>query len=274
MWPHLLSLDAPLVAVAWQGWWAHATGVALPPCHGIVLLLGVWLMYLGDRLADLRRARPDDPLTARHGFAGRQRRFLLVFAAVLAGILTVLAPCALPPRHFAAGLGLLALVGGYFWLIHRRQTQRWCAYFPKEAMVGGMFAFGTAFFVLWRLPLPSAPLVAAVSLFALVCFLNCALITRWEQNVQDLRHPASLLNSFPRLTRRGLQPLCWVLGAMAAGLGVSLHTALFLPLAASALSLGVLDRCRQRLSVNMLRVLADAVLLTPWIYFGVACAIH
>ena len=73
LWPHLLSLDAPLVAVVWQACWAQSAHVRLSWCHPCVLGLGVWLIYLVDRLVDSARAVPGDIVTARHAFHARRR---------------------------------------------------------------------------------------------------------------------------------------------------------------------------------------------------------
>ena len=60
LWPHLLSLDAPLVALAWQDWWSRSEGTPLPGSRRLILGLGVWMIYLADRLSDARRHREDD----------------------------------------------------------------------------------------------------------------------------------------------------------------------------------------------------------------------
>lgn len=52
--PNLLSLDAPLVAVCWQALLAADTGLALRPAAQVALGLTVWLIYIVDRLLDVR----------------------------------------------------------------------------------------------------------------------------------------------------------------------------------------------------------------------------
>ena len=272
LWPHLLSLDAPLVALTWQDWWSRVSGVRLSVPQRAVLALGVWMIYLADRLADNARGLPGDSSTARHAFARARRVPLLILTAVVGAGLVLLAPQTLQTGQFRAGLVLLAGAGVYFWLIHRRDSQSWTAWVPKEAVVGGMFALGTAFFALCRPSLPSGSLLASVLLFGIVCFLNCALITSWERNWCDQRDPFSFLNTFPWLASRGLQPMCWLLGGIAGVAGWAVGVTVFLPVALAALALGMLDHCRRRLSPDALRFLVDAVLLTPWVCAGV-CAV-
>ncbi len=129
-----------------------------------------------------------------------------------------------------------------------------------------MFAVGTLFFVFGRTGSTRPEMLLSGALFGGVCFLNCALITKWERNFSDLHDPASLLNAFPRLTAH-LRGGCFasrLLAGVCAAVG-PWHGGVFSPMAVSALLLAVLDRGNARLSIDALRVLADAALLTPWL---------
>lgn len=261
---HLLSLDAPLVAVVWQRWWARSTGIALPLSREIVLGLGVWAIYLADRLADTAHDEYRLGGAARHVFSGDRRHLLWPLALGVALILAVLTPLCLSGGEFHAGLGLLALASGYFWLVHGQTSRGWSAYLPKEAVVGAMFGAGTVFFVVCRAhSLPPAFWMNA-GLFAAVCFLNCALITHWERHAWDVRERSSLLNSFPGLSARlGLASVA--LAGLAFAVCAGSRSLDGLPVAVSALLLAGLDFHKTKLSVDALRVLADVVLLTPWL---------
>jgi hypothetical protein len=263
MWPHLLSLDAPLVAVGWQRWWAHLTGANLHWFHDLILGLCVWMIYLADRLSDARRAEPGDLETQRHAFSRRcgVRVGILLGAVVVA--LAGLALWRLAGRQFAGGLLLLAAVWIYFCLIHVGiRRRRWLV--PKEAAVGMLFAVGTVFFVgCSTIPLGST-LCATGVMFGALCFLNCALITKWEASPQDRRDPASLLNAFPQLT-------AWLArGGAALALLASISATMmrpgiaFAPVVFGAVGLWTLDHWQEGFSKETLRVLADVVLLAPW----------
>ena len=267
LWPHLLSLDAPLVAVVWQGCWARSAHVRLSWCHPCVLGLGVWLIYLVDRLADCARAVPGDPVTARHAFHARWRVGLSSLAATAAATLVLLTPHVLSRAEFLHGLLLLALAGVYAWLIHGRKQQGWAACLPKEAAVGSMFAAGTAFFPWCQGAMDRLDLSAGAVIFGGLCFCNCALITVWERHAQDVRNRSSLLNAFPRLAAR-LRPLCLALAGLA-GIGLLVTgSPSFLALALGGLFLAALDRHRGRIAPDALRVLADVALLTPLLFGG------
>jgi hypothetical protein len=267
LWPHVLSLDAPIVAVVWQHWWAHATGAKLLWFQDAVLALGVWMIYLGDRLADTRQTAGEPPDTARHAFSARHRRVLRPLLACVVAGLAILTPAELPVRQFSAGLGLLLAAGGYFWLIHRRRPSRWAGFVPKEAIVGVIFAFGTTFFVDGESGRPRWLFVGSAALFAVLCFFNCALITQWETSAQDRREPTSLLNAFPWLDGR-LGMGCMWLAASAAFLAAACGSVACLPVALGALALAWLDYRRAAISPDALRVLADLALLAPLVCGG------
>lgn len=45
LWPNLLSLDAPVVAVAWQWLFARVFGADLPAVFHLILGLSVWCIW-------------------------------------------------------------------------------------------------------------------------------------------------------------------------------------------------------------------------------------
>lgn len=261
LWPHLLGLDAPLVAVTWQWWWADTRGVQLPLSRHIILGLSVWLIYLADHLADASRAIPGEQLMERHTFCVRHRTPMRCLLGVIAAALVLTTPMILPRREFLAGLSLLGVAAVYFWLIHFARF-RVRPHLPKEAVVGGMFALGSALFVgcLWSPALGS--FLAGTVLFGALCALNCALISAWEKSPQDLADPASMLNCFPRLTAHLDRGAIFL---MSCALCPALwdRSGSLWPVVLSAFGLWALNRYRTRLSLQGLRVLADVVLLTP-----------
>ena len=80
---HLLSLDAPTVAVLWSLGFAKVAGVRLPGWVPVLLALMTWCVYISDRLLDARSAvheRQIRRLRQRHRFHWQYRRifFFLV----------------------------------------------------------------------------------------------------------------------------------------------------------------------------------------------------
>lgn len=265
LWPHLWSLDAPVVAVTWQTWWSRVAHVEPLWQHALILGGAVWMIYLADRLADVSRADHAEHGTARHAFYRGRRRGALAGVLGLAAGLGVVTLRWLSAGEFHAGLGMLALAGSYFWLTHRRRRPAWTALFPKEAAVGGLFTLGTMFFVWGRAGQGGGSLSLGSLFAASLFFLNCAFITRWESSERDRQDPTALRNAFPGVIRR-LGASAVGLAIAAAGLSIATGTIVLLPIAAGAALLFLLDRCRTQLSVDALRILADVVLLVPWCF--------
>ncbi len=110
LWPHVLSLEAPLVAVLYQMVLMHAHGIRFTPLLGVGLGLACWVIYALDRTLDTFGAKKEAELDVRHAFYFRHRRLLLgavIPAAILA--LGYLAFFVIPEGVLwqAAGLGLL-----------------------------------------------------------------------------------------------------------------------------------------------------------------------
>ena len=75
MWPQILALDAPLVALVWQEVMARAHNVRLSWEFRLALFLSTWIIYLLDRTLDGIRGEPQQ--TARHAFCIQHRKLIL-----------------------------------------------------------------------------------------------------------------------------------------------------------------------------------------------------
>jgi hypothetical protein len=264
-WPTILSLDAPAVAVLWQAALARAAGVELHWAHSAVLGASVWLAYAADRWIEGWRLDWRDIRTERHFFYRQWRWpvaavFVVVLAADLAVAFTEL-------QWIEIGTGLLLIVPVLLYLlshqlIHRHSRWR----LPKELIVAGLLTGGACVFLVRSAHV--ADLAAAASLFALLCFTNCALISSWERDV-DLSHGQTSL----AVDRDGAHQHGWafpqlpwlvaIVSAFAyAGNDGPSRTVAACALA-SALLLAVVDRLERRAGWRAARVLADIVLMTP-----------
>jgi hypothetical protein len=85
LWPNLLALDAPFVAVVWQRFLGHHFAVPVPWPATAALAAAVWAIYLVDRWLDGRRSEFD---AERHRFAAAYPRTFALFAtmAVIAAL--------------------------------------------------------------------------------------------------------------------------------------------------------------------------------------------
>ena len=255
LWPNLLSIDAPIVAFLWQILFARCFHASIHAAATLLLVLAVWLIYAADRMLDARREAPKTSATKtlrlpRHEF---YRRHWMVVTPVWIAVLGVagwLAFTRLPLEIFERGTLLAAVVGIYFFAVHRLG---WT--WPKELAVGVLFALGTSLAV-WS-QVRSAVDVATIILFSCLCWINCVAIENWEHQRRD--------------------PAKWPVGA--AALCVAIAT---VPLicahrpvlsgaeAFSALAFFALDRGRNRFSPDALRVLADVALLSPLLFLPIA----
>jgi len=265
-WPTVLSLDAPAVALLWQGLLARTARVQLGGAPVFVLGSSVWLAYAADRWLEGWRLHPERIRTQRHHFYQTWRwPVAAVWAAVFAADLFA-AVRGLGRREFLGGALLLGPVAAYLLshqLVHRHHRGR----APKELCVALLLAAGVGVFPVVRSPSGAQSWGAPLALFGLLCFTNCALISVWEDEV-DRSHGQT---SFARQFRRGRtlsRALPWLAAACSLGLAVRWRgpeAAAAGCALASGLLLAAVDRAERRLGRERARVLADVALMTPLI---------
>jgi hypothetical protein len=243
LWPNLLALDAPAVAVTWQLFFASVAGIAVPLAATVVLGLVVWGVYLADRGLD---ARGGTTSSDRHRAAAHNFVAWMTTAAAALTSAGILALAALPLSYLRAGLAVAAVSVGYFVAVHVARAERLLGRGLKEASVGLVFALGAAI-----------PLIAAVEAdtswatgvvaFAGLCWLNCLLISVWEEAPD----------------RRPSVPVVIGAGAVAVGAAVGAAVPVAVAVVVSTAALAGLHVLRSRISVRAARVWADGVLLSP-----------
>lgn len=268
MWPTILSLDAPAVALAWLGLFATVYDVHLRWSLYAALGLCVWLIYVGDRLLD-SVAPPSDYEGPRHLFYRRHRRMIFPLAIVATVAIGAFSFLWIRPSVWRAELSLAGVVALYLTITHlggeciRR-------YWPKELMVAILFAVGTLL-PIWTLANSrAATLLAPCALVIGIFWVNALGIQCWE-SAPDLRSRAHLEPRVSRLlaVRLGAVSFCLtsIAGAVAVTRALSASDALIYgAIALSALLLAALEVNASRLSRPSLRVLADTALLTPGLF--------
>lgn len=280
LWWNVLSLDAPMVAVAWALVFAKSASMALPGAEVVALGLVVWLIYTVDRLLDGQAAAsaegsmtamlPDrdgafgPPLRQRHVFHRTHARSVAWVAAVIAaftGIL-VLTQIGAVVLRLAVPVGLILVL--YMAWVHLGRG-RVMTRLPKEVAVGGVFAAGVALPAWSRLATRRWEFFLLAILFAAVCTLNCVAIDEWE----NLRE-----REFGR-GGRSLAAKDFSSGRFAVALAICAalmtpvirlrgeFSAIGAAIAVSAVLILILDLMRERISADALRVLVDVALLAP-----------
>lgn len=148
LWPNLLSLDAPLVAVAWAWMFAQTVQVRYVESCSYWLLAGaIWCVYVVDRLLDVWRNKKDvEKMSRRHQFHWKFRWLLLLGVSVVAwkgvhGVLYVASDALL-----TAGIGGVFLVLLYFILALLNFEGR--VAYVKNFLAALIFAYGVAATVL------------------------------------------------------------------------------------------------------------------------------
>ena len=266
---HLLSLDAPTVAVLWTWFIARANHIVLPPTALIAMGLAVWMLYAADRILDSRDPRSPvaiasqrDDLEARHYFHRRHQRVFRIGIIAASALLALLLP-KIAPQSIRLYLVLGTLLFAYFVLIHAfapatpARPQR----LPKELAVGIFFSAAIFIPTVARANELRPVLLPVAVLFAVVCCLNCLFIHAWEHPLPSPQIHAvtrTLLHFLPHIT----------ITSILAGITIGIADRTlpwFVPVACAlaACFLLSLHHSRQRFSPTTLRAAADLCLLTP-----------
>lgn len=266
--PNLLSLDAPVVAMAWLCLLSKCWSMYHPTVVYVVLGLAVWSVYVLDRVFDATvRGLDHNRLEERHRFHLRHRKWL-VTAALMAGVLAItLALCFISRViiGYAVFGGLLTLA---FFAIALFGDRDQPVSYVKNTIAGMTFAYGTGVAVQIYMPshewlgmLPSREILS----FGALCTLNICAIDLWEHSrkARDLDTKANdeLALTFPLVVLGALALLFALLDS-----GMTTRPFYYAILLGAAL-LQILNRMRARFSGEVLRVLADVALLVPVILF-------
>jgi hypothetical protein len=261
-WWHLLSLDAPTVAALWSWFFVRAMHLHLSLIQALLLPLGTWLLYVTDRILDGFRER--ELLRERHYFHARHRAAFLSAASFLLLLLTWCVVTRMRPAAIRDDLwiGVFALL--YLFAVHRGEQR-----LPKELAVAILFAAATAVPAWSRLSagdgLAREQLAPAVILFALLCWVNCVSIEKWEGGKSHTTTRWASLHLRSIATMIALFSLAAAFLAPSRGLMVVYLSALL-----SSALLFILDARSSRFSPLHLRIAADAALLTPLALFPFA----
>jgi len=279
--PNLLSLDAPLVAVAWLYIFAKTWRIDYHPWPPYAALaLTAWGIYAADRLFDVWLHRGADSLPLRHRMHLRLRWVLMVAVPIALGGAVWIALHRLPIAIFsyvavAALLVLAFLVSSIF----SRGSDE--VPYVKNLLAGLTFSYGTAIgahvYTSYGMGLGGNGYVFTEGVFALLrspemlafgvlCALNTTAVDLWER-FRELRDPEAraaqeMMLTMP-LALLAVLALWFALRAEPLGPIRPFYYAILV----SAASLLLVNRVKQRFSGDALRVIADLCLLAPWVYF-------
>jgi hypothetical protein len=270
LYPNLLSLDAPLVAVAWLHVFASTWRLGYhPEAAYITLGLAVWVIYVADRLLDASLiGGPSSKLEARHRFHSEHRREFTIglVVATIAGLFMVFTE--MPMTLYSHLVPIGVLVAGFFGLSMLSTQDPKVVPHSKNIVAGVAFAFGTAMTAhLYRSEFGIFDLLTSPEFvcFSVLCVLNISAIDIWEHAARaaDVETKASdeLALTLPLTLLGGISLLYALLDEE------QTTRPFFYAILTGAALLHILNRNRARFSMDALRVLADVVMLVPVLVF-------
>jgi len=283
--PNLLSLDAPLVAVAWLYIFARTWRVQYLPWSAYFSLgLVVWVIYVTDRLVDASmHGGSSGKLKARHEFH-RAHQKLFRWAAAIASVLALILvtvpikvsifgqpfDTGLPVKIYSFAVFGMLLVAGFFALSFFSSHGPDEIPYAKNLLAGLSFAYGAAMLASVFAGFEMNEFIRSRELicFAVLCVLNISAIDFWEHahrsSDPEIKATDELALTLPLI----------LLGAAALVFALQdrdLTTRpFFYSILTGAALLQILNRNRAKFSMAGLRVLADAALLVPWLVFVVS----
>jgi hypothetical protein len=273
LYPNLLSLDAPLVAVAWLHLFAKTWRLGYLPWEvSAILGLVVWVIYVADRLLDASMlSGTPAALKSRHQFHREHQQVFGIGVVVALLIALVLVFTKMPMTIYKNVLLGSVLVVGFFGLSMLASQESGEVPHTKNVIAGVTFAFGVAIMAhiyRWEYGIFDMLRSREFVCFAVLCILNISAIDLWEHAAcaTDLEVKASdeLTLTLPLTLLGGASLLYALLDDQQSA------RPFFYAVLTGAALLYVLNRARAGFSMDALRVLADVALLVPVLVFYAA----
>ena len=202
IWPNLLGIDAPTVAVLWQYFFACNFSLKIPTSNYLTLFLVVWVIYSVDRLLDARMLKRPEKASLRHLFYHSNYRIASFLTVVLTILTVFFCLYFLPMELLKTGSFVGAFVVVY--LLH----QIWAKgpmmiFIPKEVFIGMIFAVGSTLTGhTWSGEfIPDAFFSPSVIIFGILCAMNCIAISVWERHHDVENDPNALPQFLPQVVK-------------------------------------------------------------------------
>jgi hypothetical protein len=267
LYPNVLSLDAPIVAVVWLSVFAKVWNVSyVEPMLPVVLGLFVWTVYAVDRLLDCKM-KPEGDFPLRHRFHQAHSRWFIIAICIALIITAVLSLSVLQWSIVQTAL-LPVIATAAFFIFSFFTTSGARVSYAKNFLAGYAFAWGVGCGLVGLIghSLPSnwmqLLVLPEMLVFGLLCAINVTAVDLWVKGSDELDEEADeWALTMPLLV---LAFFCIVL--MRADSYESKH-AFYISILVAVALMYVINRMRRSMSPALLRMSADLILL-------LAAAVH
>lgn len=266
MYPNVLSLDAPIVAIVWLYVFAKTWDVNyVEPLLPVVLGLFVWIVYATDRLLDCK-LKPDTSFPLRHQFHQNHARKFII-AIVVASIVTiVLSLNFLQWSIVQAAMLPLAATVGFFILSFFTSSQQRVSYL-KNLLAGYAFAWGIGAGLVGLLGLSLISnwmrlMSAEMMVFGLLCMINITAVDLWIKGSDELDEEAD-----EWVLTMPLMALAFFSILLMRASDKEQTAPFYISILIAAALMYVVNRMRRQLSANLLRMSADLILLVAALFY-------
>tara|TARA_B100000579_G_C22644478_1_gene763056 strand:- start:56 stop:934 length:879 start_codon:yes stop_codon:yes gene_type:complete len=277
LWPNLIGLDAPIIAITWQKLFANSFNTKIPVSNYVTLFFVVWVIYSVDRLMDSKSLGNKKTAASRHRFYFKHFRLMLLITLICSGYAGYLCFAVIPFEMLKTGLVVSPFVLVY--LLHRKWSRGpILVVFPKEIFVGLVFAIGATLpGHVWAGDIPEAFLSSPVIVFGVLCSMNCIAISVWERD-SDYQNDSSALPQFFPIITKFFTPVSWVvfiglLIFLNYSFGKNYYNESLPVITASSIGCGIIaiiSHFDGRVSCNIMRLFADMAVLIPGLAFIIA----
>ena len=250
-----LALDAVAVALLWQHLMADYLSVPIEWPHRTIIALSVWLVYVGDRLFDIKKIPSHKLITQRHKLTLKLKPFLHPLFYILFSINVLLAFSTLSWTHLTLGLIILAACILYTKITARAKH----TLIPKEIIVGTLFTAGTFLFLVTPNSIANPHFWSSIVITLILFNSNTLLVPYWEKTIDQAQGQSSIAFIYPNAYPYALclLPLCIILSIIAFPVPYSI------PFIASSLVLLFLHFFKTKISPETINLLSNLALITP-----------
>lgn len=241
-WITLLSLDAPLVTVAWQALISKTTSSHQSWHHYTIVFLSVWLGYAADRWFDtLKRERPSSP---QHSFTS-EKKISVASIWILTCIIAIsLSIATLTQTELTRGIILMCASLAY--TLFAQKARRLKIYpFAKSAFTSSLVLAACLVF-----QLPNSLSLLAILAIWFLFLSNCLFIRNWDRPEKRSILTGGLVSML----------CCFALGVATL---LTQHPKIGIACLASATLLAGLNLSSRSHPLTSKRTLADLCLLSP-----------